>query len=52
MKKTFQKLLQVKNLYLKFILTVIAFVLIAIAIVLNNSLSDLTNMLWRIYQVV
>lgn len=52
MKKPFQKLLQVKNLYLKFILTVIAFVLIVIAIVLNNSLSNLTHVLWRIYQVV
>lgn len=52
MRKIFLKLLQVENLYLKFILTVIAIAFIVIAVELNNGFSDLFHVLWRIYQVV
>ena len=52
MRRIFPKLLQVENLYLKFILTVIAIALIVIAVELNNGFSDLFHVLWRIYQVV
>ncbi len=38
-------------LYIKFILTVIAIALIVIAVELCNHLSELTHVLWRLYQV-
>lgn len=40
-----------ENLYLKFILTIIAITLIMIAVELDDHLSDLTHILWRLYQV-
>ena len=44
--------LQIENLYMKFILTVIAIALIVIAVELNNGFSDLFHVLWKIYQAV
>lgn len=41
----------IENLYIKFILTVIAITLIIIAVELNSHLSDLTHILWRLYQI-
>ncbi len=41
----------IENLYMKFILTVIAIVLLVIAVELNEHLSDLTHVLWRLYQI-
>lgn len=41
----------IENLYMKFILTVIAIALIVIAIELNTHLSNLTHVVWRLYQV-
>lgn len=38
-------------LYIKFILTVIAIALIVIAVELSTHLSNLTHVLWRLYQV-
>ncbi len=56
MRDTFQKLLyrflQTENLYLNFILTIIAIALIVIVVELTESLSELNYMLWRIYQVI
>ncbi len=52
MRKIFLKLVQVENLYLKSILTVIAIALIVIAVELNNGFSDLFHVLWKIYQAV
>lgn len=52
MRRILPQLLQVKNVYLKFILTVIAIALIIIAVELNSGFSDLFHVLWRIYQVV
>lgn len=55
-KDTFQKLfyrfLQTENLYLKFILTIIAIALIVIAVELNDKLPFIIDALWRIYQVI
>lgn len=48
----FKKLMLVENIYMKFILTVIAITLIISAIELKVFLSDLTHVLWRIYQIV
>lgn len=42
---------KIENLYMKFILTIIAITLIIIAIELNDQLSDLTHILWRLYQI-
>lgn len=41
----------IENLYMKFILTVIAIALIVIAVELNTHLSNLTHVVWRLYQV-
>ncbi len=45
------RFLMIENLYMKFILTVIAIVLLVIAVELNEHLSDLTHVLWRLYQI-
>lgn len=45
------RFLKIENLYLKIILTVIAIALIIIAVELDNHLSDLTYILWRLYKV-
>jgi len=41
----------IENLYMKFILTIIAITLIIIAVELEEHLSNLTHVLWRLYQV-
>lgn len=46
-----KKLFKIENLYIKFILTVIAVILIVIAVELSTHLSELTHVLWRLYQV-
>lgn len=44
--------MKIENLYLKFILTVIAVALVFIALELNDNLPFIENALWRIYQVI
>lgn len=41
----------IDNLYMKLILTIIAITLIIIAVELDGHLSDLTHILWRLYQI-
>lgn len=45
------RFLMIENLYMKFILTVIAIVLIIIAVEFDRHFSNLTDVLWRLYQV-
>ncbi len=45
------KFSKIENLYLKFILTIIAIALIVIAVELTANLLELNHVLWRIYQV-
>lgn len=46
------QVVKIDHLYLKVILTIIAIMLIIIAVELNQHLSDLTHVLWKIYQTV
>lgn len=49
--KLLHRLMQVEQLYLKFILTVIAVALLFIALELNDNLPLITDALWRISRV-
>lgn len=50
-RKKISRISMIENLYMKFILTIIAITLIIIAVELEEHLSNLTHVLWRLYQV-